>query len=349
MTDFVVGWRGFLVGNRRDWHAHHRWGVSGFRGGTLLVRRAVQLGQLRAAAGVLADVFARGGSVWLFGGAVRGNPAWGRVRPEWRPGALSNYFFARLKRTHFVRRLSGVFYPTREVRRRTGLATRWLRRRREGHLAGYPVRHAGFTRVLARLTTGAVTSGPVGYVRAPRGGRRRTRWVRAWWVRTGGPAPRRGGHPGGVPPGRVIAPAARAVRHAQAVRTGRVRPERAYLRGGVTRPDRPVSARTGRPVPARGVRRHQRWPLGFPSVVVTSGTTLLKSTLLNEVNAAGLPFVRFGGVDLVPRSALFEVYWNGTAPAGAGLPGWLNDLFVRSGRAGLFRTCWRRLTRLAER
>lgn len=84
-------------------------------------------------------------------------------------------------------------------------------------------------------------------------------------------------------------------------------------------------------------------------MVVTSGTTLLKSTLLNEVNAAGLPFVRFGGVDLVPRAALFEVYWNGTAPAGAGLPGWLNDLFVRSGRAGLFRTCWRRLTRLAER
>ena len=348
LNEFVSGWRGFLVGNRRSWHAHHRWGVTGFRGGHLVARESVQAGQLRRVAGLLTEVFARGGTVWSFGMGHRGDPAWGLVRPAWRPGVLSNCFFSRLKRTHFVRRLARVFH-VRPRRRRSELSTRWVRLRERGGLPrnGFAVR-TGFTGALTRLVRGSslALAAPV---RSPRTARLRTRWFRSWWAAAPGAPPIPGGrHPWAVPARRVYSPAARAIRHAQAVRTGRRRPAGMTRRGGVARTARRLTP-AGVSVPHRGGGRHQRWPVAFPAVVLAGGLTLLKTTLLNEVNSAGLLFVRFGGVDFAPRSGLFEVYWNPRAAAVGGVPGWTDDLFVRAVRAGLFRTCWRRLARLAER
>lgn len=350
LNEFVFGWRGFLVGNRRSWHAHHRWGVTGFRGGSLVARESVQAGQLRRVAGLLTELFARGGTVWSFGMGHRGDPAWGLIRPAWRPGVLSNCFFSRLKRTHFVRRLARVFH-VRHPRRRSELTTRWVRLRDRAGLArpGGAARVVGFTGALTRLVRGSSLDG-VAPVKSPRAARRRTRWFRSWWAAAPGtpPTAAAGRHPWAVPARRVYSPAARAVRHAQSARLGRRRVTRASYRPGVTSSTSPV-VRSGAVVPGRGVGRYQRWPVAFPAAVTAGGLTLLKTTLLNEVNSAGLLFVRFGGVDFVPRAGLFEVYWNPRTAAVGGVPGWTNDLFVRAARSGLFRTCWRRLARLAER
>lgn len=349
LNEFVFGWRGFLIGSRRNWHAHHRWGVTGFRGGTLVAREATQTDQLRRCAGLLTDVFSRGGTIWSFGMGHRADPPWGRVRPAWRPGVLSNCFFSRLRKTHFVRRLTRVFY-VRRLRRKNELTTRWVRLRERGGLPrpGVDARVVSFTRSLRRLVQGS-SFPDLAPTKSPAAARRRTRWFRTWWTTAATFShPRVGVHLRAISARAVYPLAARVVRHAVATRRGRPRGNPRRWRRGLSRPTVPEVS-PGEAVPHRGVNQHQRWPVAFPSVVMAGGLTLLKTTLLNEVDSAGLLFVRFGGVDFVPRATLFEVYWNPRATAAAGVPAWTTDLFVRAARAGLFRTCWRRLTRLAER
>jgi len=90
---FVQGWRGFLVGQPRGWHAHHRSEAQGHREGWILPRETLQVGQLRRAASLTVELLARGGRLWGFGfgGGVQtsGFTWWARAVP----GVLSNSFF----------------------------------------------------------------------------------------------------------------------------------------------------------------------------------------------------------------------------------------------------------------
>ena len=327
-----------------------------------MVRPAVQAGQLRRWAGLMVDVFARAGSAWVFGFGSPGPTRWGVIRLDWRPGRLSNYFFFRLQRARFVARSGRVWSPrpARRRRRRRRLGGRLVRlvNRRVQRPRWDPrrVRRVRPTRMAAHAYARFTRAGRHGWAapgRTPQWGRPRTRRFRRWWCYTTGLRPRRGRRGPGV--GRAAARGGRFVlgRWARLRRRRRVRP----TRRPTPRVDHPGWA-VPAPIPpgGRGVRvrtrrvgRHARWAHPFPTVVLLGGVTLLKATLLNEVNATGVVLVRFGGIDFVPRAGPVEVYWNDSAASLDGLPGLLTDLHTRAVRTGLFRTCWRRLARLAKR
>jgi len=195
---FLCGWRGFLVGTRRAWHAHQRSRLVGFRGTTVVAAPGEQLRGVKKLTTTVEAVLTRGGLVWGFGlgGAPRG-VQWGRLYPTWRPGTLSNHFYVRLRKTHLLHRLTRVFTPPprRGRRRGTRLVLRWGRLRRGGDLPPGVV--PGFQKLapLVGLSTRgvALVVSPGGPTRVPQEGHLRGGWLRRWWGVTPGVEKTRGG------------------------------------------------------------------------------------------------------------------------------------------------------------
>lgn len=204
LSFFLLSWRGFLLEGRRHWHAHHRFTVVGARAGYLLASSSSHLYQLTRVARLVHVFFQRGGTVWGFGFVDRPQRYhWGRLYAGWRPGVLSNYFFVRIRRVHFARRVAsavrvrhaGVLRRLRSFR----LGTRWGRLRRTGSLpmglyAPSRQRRAallsGYARVLGLFSrAGLATSGAsfrnwqvtTSWAASPRAARLQTRYFRRWW------------------------------------------------------------------------------------------------------------------------------------------------------------------------
>jgi len=150
---FVQGWRGFLVGQTRGWHAHHRSEAQGHRAGWLVPRETLQVAQLRRATSFTVEMLSRGGQLWGFGfGGLEeqtsGLTWWARATP----GVLSNSFFARARRIPALRQLRRLIllrYRRRKVRPRIKRRSRrvGLSRRR----GGLPL-FLGRARLLRRVT-----------------------------------------------------------------------------------------------------------------------------------------------------------------------------------------------------
>ena len=140
LDELVVGWRGFLVGKRRNWHSHYRVFLSGHREGFLVIDSVVLVSQLKKVAGLLVEVYSRGGLTWGFG-LLGGSASFkgGRWFTRWVPGTLSNFFFARMKRVPLIRKLSRLILGPRRRRRRRRrrfqrrLTFRWRRLRFSSH------------------------------------------------------------------------------------------------------------------------------------------------------------------------------------------------------------------------
>lgn len=381
INSFLTGWRGFLVGTHRTWHAHQRVNIQGIRQGFLLGDSTTQLGQLRRGLSLVGEIFTRGGQLWTFGlgGSGRATP-WGVNYPVWKPGVLSNHFFTRLKKIHFLGRGRQVFQSRRPRRRksRAKLSKRWGRLFRTQGLPRGVYRQ----RTLYKLFTQAVFSG--GLTSAVQGGIHPTGWnnpdylpvqtllrggyLRRWlrltpgFTRVGrGWAPPGRVGPRGVRWGRLRRGFQRGWTRRAGLRTRRVRT--GFFLGrvalGLASPPRrwtpPGSIRRGSSGIYRrrrggltrhfgGVSRFQNWPLKFPSLLLGGGFSLLGATLLNEVQASGSYLVYFGPPGVHPGGVVFFVLWNQNPQSLEGVTYLVEDLHGRSLRASLLRVLWGRLS-----
>jgi len=321
---FLCGWRGFLVGTRRAWHAHQRSRLVGFRGTTVVAAPGEQLRGVKKLTTTVEAVLTRGGLVWGFGlgGAHRG-VQWGRLYPTWRPGTLSNHFYVRLRKTHLLHRLTRVFTPpSRRGRRRgTRLVLRWGRLRRGGDLPPGVV--PGFQKLapLVGLSTRgvALVVSPGGPTRVPQEGHLRGGWLRRWW---------------GVTPG------------AEKTLGGKFRPP---LGGGWTSDGtaaftrvvaQGLQRRNTRVVSPVGGSRFQRWPQPFPSLLLGGGASPWGTTLLNEATSCGVLLIRLEGSEATPGGVL----WNQDPRSLTGVVTLVDHLWGRSFRVALLRTLWGRLS-----
>jgi len=375
---FVQGWRGFLVGQPRGWHAHHRSEIQGYRAGWLLPRETLQVAQLRRAASFTVELLARGGQLWGFGfgGVENQTPGltwWARATP----GVLSNAFFARARRIPAVRQLRRLIllrYRRRKVRPRIKRRSRRVGlKRRRGGLELFLGR-ARLLRRVTRLTllgqhlrrglksqlVGTRFPDLVGVSRFTRSGF--FSYPRWWTRRTTAKSPR-GGYRVWAPR-KVIQNFNLQLTRAQLRRTTRVglQKSRRVLTPGVLIPRgytptgqvNPFSPRWYRGYHRGGRRRNPRlsfqprWvhsPLGLPTAVLVGGA--LGQTLHREVTRGGYPLLLVAGAEVVPGvGSLYPVLWNEAALQG---PRYLwTRLEGLAHRRGLFRLLWNRLTCLAE-
>lgn len=377
---FIQGWRGFLVGQRRGWHAHHRWGVQASRGGYLLPRLGLQGLQLRRVASFVVELLSRGGHLWGFGfpgrPVSRGGLTWWT---QWTPGTLSNSFFARAGRVHLVRQLRRLIMlrpRKRKLSRRRKNRRRWSKvinlRRREGLLQSSLLRGGYLRRLFHRTHLGEA------FTRAGRVLRVGTTWPDL--------VPRRGGSRGwaqvmghrwgtprrGVPtrggwrmwsPLRVITKVSRSIRSAQLRR--KQRPQPRIYRGvfsGVSRvslglpliltppqrnPTRGNHRGRRRRYPQLGIRPGWVHPAGMGSGLPTGViiTAEVGVTLQREATRVGTPAIIIGSLDTVDPG-LIPLWWNS-----AGVEGprrLLTKLDGLAQRKGLFGFFWNRLACLAE-
>lgn len=367
---FIQGWRGFLLGQRRGWHAHHRGNVQGVRSGYLVSRPGLQLIQLRRVSSFVVEVLSRGGKIWGFGFPGRGGAKEGILWwPRWAPGTLSNSFFARASRVHLVKRLRRliILRPRRRKIAKRRLWSRpvkiWGQHRRKGTFPLSNLKQKPLRRVLQKL-----------YLRAALLQGIRTFQMGGWWpdlVPRGGkwPISLRHRRPGHFPPRggwrlwdtkRVKEAFTRSIRADQLRRTRR--PQDTFLTNwssGVTLAKRfSKTTPAGVVLPTRGVlkgRRRRRPGLvhlrrwrsnpGLPTVVVL---TEFKGagTLYREASRAGVPLVVVGSTQVNPVVSICPLWWNPTAVEGPRRL--LNQLTGLAQRTGLFTLLWSRLSCLAE-
>ena len=378
---FFYGWRGFLLGTRRAWHAHEQ-NLAGHRQGFLVGNLLFQTLQLRRAVSLMGETFARGGQPWGFGfGFLTRVTPWGALYSKWRPGTLSNHFLVRIRRVHLLRRLRPLFGSrrARRRRRRARLVRRWTRLYRRGQLppSGYLGRVlqkkfilGGLARRLFNLVKNSNQNGGSHNETQPREGFVRLRGGRAWWRANPGLTrlsrgqlffPRVG--PRGVPHGglRVLFQQVlvrRAHQRVWRVKTNqngsyssssRLTPVGSFFRPLRNQPSliNPRGVRRGRRPRGwspRGVQKHQGQPFWFPSLVLGGGFTLLGSTLLEEVSSLGVPLVYFGGgVTSSVRAGLLPVGWNSSFRSLEGVIRLVEALHTRGTTRGVWRTLWRRL------
>lgn len=201
---FLLSWRGFLLEGRRNWHAHHRGGVLGVRAGYLLASPEDHHYHLTRVTRLVNCLFQRGATVWGFGFVnQRQTYQWGRLFAGWRPGVLSNYFFVRVRRVHFARRVITAVRPRYKGRRRRrqsySLAIRWARlhqrgslptqvytsrlRRRAGLLKGYACVAGTFTRLAfaSNVTFLRNWQAVSSWGASPWESRLRLRYLHTWW------------------------------------------------------------------------------------------------------------------------------------------------------------------------
>ena len=373
---FVQGWRGFLVGQPRGWHAHHRSEAQGHREGWILPRETLQVGQLRRAASLTVELLARGGRLWGFGfgGGVQtsGFTWWARAVP----GVLSNSFFARLRRLPSVRQLRRLILlrpRRRKVRPRVKRRSRRVGHHRRRGTLGV---HLGRARLVTRVVRFRVWGQHLrrGLKTQLRGSRfpdlvDKNRSTRAGYQpRSLSFFSRRPRHPRGPRGGwRVWAPrkVIQAIRKqiTQAHRRRLTRPSGLVRRGwspglsGGTKPPRRVSFLSPRFYRGyhRGGRRRQprlrlrpRWgtpPPGLPTGVLLGGPA--GQTLHREVTRGGTPLILVSEIEVVPGvGSFYPVWWNNASLEG---PRHLwSHLEALAHRGGLFRLLWTRLTCLAE-
>ena len=367
----LFGWRGFLVGTRRAWHAHQRPQLGGFRGDSVVASPGGQLQGVKRLTATVEEVFARGGLVWSFGlggGHPRVTP-WGRLYPVWRPGTLSNHFQVRLRKTNLLHRLGRTLTPPPRRGRRRGsrLTVRWGRLRRGGFLplGVHPpgllrkvFRHAGVS------TRGVALAAPTGglgsFHRAPQEGYLRGGHLRRWGgvtpevnlslggkfnpPLTGGWNPRGGNYFAGVLT-RVVR--RRTTRVENSTSLGRTRG--VHLPPVGFTPPTPPNPPPGRGVFRKrhrrtwtpvGVSRFQRWPHPFPSLLVGGGSTPVGATLTNEATSCGVFLVRLEGSEAPPGGVL----WNQDPRSLTGVVSLVDYLWGRSFRVSLLRTLWGRLS-----
>lgn len=321
---FIVGWRGYLLGQRHEWYPHQR--VEGVRAGWLVASAVHQVGQFKRVAHLLEGLFAGGATLWLYGVAhinMGERPrresdyqdlphafSWGRSWGLWWSGQLSNSVYIRWRRSrmHLWSTKLGRSYAyrrggrRRRRARRPRLVRRWVRLRRRGC-----------------LPRGCYRAAPVGAALA---GWWRRRVTRPGWNHPFDSTPlyrrRWGGSPvvgpRGLTPGWVTRWATRVVQHHRRRRgwspAGGVyrwgRPTR-WVRPtvGVARPARRYRRRGARV--GREVRRFQRWPSFFPGVVATTATGVT-SVLMGEAHAVGLPTVLWA-TGVAPGLTPWAVGW----------------------------------------
>jgi len=361
---FLCGWRGFLVGTRRAWHAHQRSRLVGFRGTTVVAAPGEQLRGVKKLTTTVEAVLTRGGLVWGFGlgGAPRG-VQWGRLYPTWRPGTLSNHFYVRLRKTHLLHRLTRVFTPPprRGRRRGTRLVLRWGRLRRGGDLPPGVV--PGFQKLapLVGLSTRgvALVVSPGGPTRVPQEGHLRGGWLRRWWGVTPGVEKTLGGKfrpplGGGWTSDGTAAFTRVVAQGLQRRNTRVVTPRGGKLSPGVQHFGTPGGVHPHTGDHPRGVarKRHrrgwspvggsrfQRWPQPFPSLLLGGGASPWGTTLLNEATSCGVLLIRLEGSEATPGGVL----WNQDPRSLTGVVTLVDHLWGRSFRVALLRTLWGRLS-----
>lgn len=372
---FIQGWRGFLVGQTRGWHAHHRSEAQGSRGGWILPRETLQTAQLRRASALTVELLSRGGRLWGFGfgGGGEATPGltwWARTTP----GILSNSFFARARRIPSVRQLRRLILlrrRRRKVRPRIKRRSRRVGIQRRKGLLGLFLSRASLLRRITRFSYLAYhlrrgikaqlfgtrfpdLMGKASFVRL--GFHPRRGWPR--FVQKS----RRGGYR--VWSSRkIVQNLSQNIVQAQRRRTTRegIFLQRVRITPGAAlkkvSPRESISVFSPRWYRGhlRGGRRRQprlrfrpRWgtlPPGLPTGVLLGGSA--GQTLHREVTRGGTPLILVGGIEIVPEvGSLYPVWWNINSLQG---PRYLwSHLEGLSHRGGLFRLLWNRLTCLAE-
>lgn len=370
---FIQGWRGFLLGRRRGWHAHHRIGIQGVRSGYLVCRPGLQLVQLRRVASFVVEVFSRGGSIWGFGfpglgGSRKGIQWW----PEWKPGILSNSFFtrvARIQRVRQLRRLVMLRPRRRKVLRRRKFRRRrnfkiWSQRRREGRFSLSILKRKPLRRAFQKLSVRAALiqgirdfqSGWAGGDLLPRGSKLSVSVPH----RPPGFFPVRGGFRLWNST-RLRVSFNRSVRAGQLRRTRRCQaaaPSPRWSPGvGLTNPV-PKTTPAGAIFPTRGILKghrrrrpglfhRRRWCVnpGLPTVILLAEFGGA-GTIYRESLQAGVPLVVVGSARVNPTVSVCPLWWNPTALEGPRRL--LNQLPNLAQRVGLFTMLWSRLSCLAE-
>lgn len=376
---FVQGWRGFLVGQPRGWHAHHRSEAQGHREGWILPRETLQVSQLRRATSLTVELLSRGGRVWGFGfgGGTQtaGFVWWDRATP----GVLSNSFFSRLRRLPAVQQLRRLILlrpRRRKVRprvkrrsRRVGLSRRrgtlklWLGR---AHLIsrtlrfrfwGYHLHRARKTQIQGSLfpdlTERTRSTRPGLRLRSPVGGARSARplFPRGGWRMW---APRKVFL--SLQQKITLAHHRRLLRKTFSSSVKKVAGFTFLSSSSVCNGGRTTSLsprfyrghlRGGRRRRPR-LKKRSRWatlPQGLPTVVLLGGSA--GQTLHREVTRGATPLILVGEIEIVPSvGSLYPVWWNNLSLEG---PRHLwSHTEGLAHRGGLFRLFWNRLTCLAE-
>lgn len=369
---FIQGWRGFLLGQRRGWHAHHRLSVQGVRSGYLVSRPGLQLIQLRRVCSFMVEVLSRGGKIWGFGfpgqgGAKEGILWW----PYWEPGTLSNSFFAREGRVHLIRHLRRLvmlrprrrkFRRQRKFRRRRNFKI-WSKRRRTGTFSLSILNRKPLRRALqkihlrAALLQGLRTFQTGGWWPdlVPQG----KRWPIRLHRRRSGTFPGRGGWQLWNS-NRLRVSFSRSIRAGQLRRTRRCRSTfKSSWSTGLSLTSRVLKTTpAGVVLPTRGVLRGRRrrrpglphcrqWGSnpGLPTVVVLTEFSGA-GTLYREALRVGVPLVVVGSARINPVVSVCPLWWNPTAVEGPRRL--INQLTGLAQRRGLFTVLWLRLSCLAE-
>ena len=65
LTQFITGWRGYILGARPQWYPHQR--VEGIRAGWLIAGGAHQVAQFKRVATLLGTLFTGGAKLWVYG------------------------------------------------------------------------------------------------------------------------------------------------------------------------------------------------------------------------------------------------------------------------------------------
>lgn len=378
LSTFLYGWRGFLVGQRRGWHAHHRWGITGYREGYLLPRGALQEGQLRRAGSLTVEVLARGGHIWGFGfgraSLINSSFTWWK---KGAPGVLSNSFFSRIRRLPAVRQLRRLILLRPRRRKLSRRKKRFPRRRsiRLGKSRRLGTLSLKFARKRVLRSALFKTYLGVHFFRGFKTWKKGTlfpdltfysRFTRKGQVpRLGNyPTYRSGVHRGGWKmwaPLKIIPWLGKRVRWSQLRKTFRFNPNSRFkFTSGVS-----VSFKERKPVffsvsKTRGhlrkgrqrnpnLRYRPRWvnlaQVPLPTIVLLGST--VGSTLHREVTRGGIPLLLVGEVEVVPTvGSLYPIWWNSASLEG---PRYLWIQFeTLSQRGSLFKLFWNRLTCLAE-
>lgn len=302
-TQFVSGWRGFLVGHRRVWHPHHKLSLLGDRGGHLVVHPGAHARQLRSGFGLIRSILDRGGRIWGFGTSRSGRAyPWGVSWSAWLAGQVSN--------SHFFRyRDPEIDLPDPRRRRRP---------RRWRHRWWSVRRHRGWPALGGRTTIKWASPAP---------GPDTLGWRR--WS-------------GRAAQARVRHRNARSKRvHPQGWTFGRVDPDRVRLCRRLLRRHNRTRMRvwTGlNPAPRVVWTDHHR----FPSCLVIRGAAG-RIGLLNEAAGAGLPTVYFASSSFTPWWTPHTVLWSPHPRATHGVARVVDRLWKATRAAQVVRVVWTRL------
>lgn len=141
VTKWIHGWRGFLGGERRGWHGHHRINLLGVRGGHLLTGSYTSMSTLRGGVQLSLEIFSRGGQIWGFlyrrYRLPQKEKRQNRWFWNWTPGVITNFFGHQQKKllqnksTYKLLKNKEFFFKAKQGAR---LWLRWNRLREGGSL-----------------------------------------------------------------------------------------------------------------------------------------------------------------------------------------------------------------------